>query len=186
CWTFTYPPQEHKIGQGQDVIDPATGFYAGDVTELDREERRLVLKRGPKLEDVPLPKALAPGAPFFTKAQEDALLRFGRSLLAGDGRYPALESVLRRTPHPGPIQTNDLDALERLLLSLDGGHLFVQGPPGSGKTWAGGRLVARLLAGGEARRRRLHEPQGDPQAARRGRGGRGRARPRPARLQEGE
>jgi uncharacterized protein len=149
AWTFTFPAQEHKIRQGQDVIDPATGFYAGDVTELDLEERRLVLKRGPKLDDVPLPKALAPGGPFFTKAQEDALMRFGRSLLAGDGRYLALESVLRRTPHSGPIQTNDLDELERLLLSLDGGHLFVQGPPGSGKTWAGGRLVARLLAKGK-------------------------------------
>ncbi|MGH3040517.1 MAG: TM0106 family RecB-like putative nuclease [Gaiellaceae bacterium] len=145
AWTFTFPAQEHKISQGQDVIDPATGFDAGDVAELDREERRLVLKRGPKLEDIPLPKALAPGGPYFTKAQEDALMRFGRSLLDGDERYPALESVLRRTPHSGPIQTNDLDELERLLVSLDGGHVFVQGPPVSGKTWAGGRLVARLL-----------------------------------------
>jgi predicted RecB family nuclease len=149
CWTFTFPPQEHKIRGGQDVIDPATGFYTGDVIELDREEQQLVLKRGPKLDEVPLPKALAPGGPFFTKAQEDALMRFGRSVLAGDGRYPALESVLRRTPHPRSIQTNDLDELERLLLSLDVGHLFVQGPPGSGKTWAGGRLVARLLDEGK-------------------------------------
>jgi hypothetical protein len=75
-------------------------------------------------------------------------MRFGSSLLAGDRRYPVLESVLRREPHPGPIQTNDLLEMERLLLGLDGGHLFVQGPPGSGKTWTGGRLVARLLAGG--------------------------------------
>jgi predicted RecB family nuclease len=149
CWTFTFPAQEHKIRQGDDVIDPATGFDTGKVTELDREERRLVLKRGPRFEEVPLPKALAPGGPFFTKAQEDALTRFGRSLLADEGRYPALESVLRRTPHPGPVQTNDLVELERLLLSLDGGHLFVQGPPGSGKTWAGGRLVARLLREGK-------------------------------------
>jgi predicted RecB family nuclease len=149
AWTFTFPPQEHKIGQGQEVIDPRTGFNAGDVIALDREERRLVLKRGPKFDDVPLPTALAPGGPFRTKAQEDALMRFGRSLLADDGRYPALESVLRRTPHASSIQTNDLGELERLLLGLDGGHLFIQGPPGSGKTWTGGRLVARLLAGGK-------------------------------------
>ncbi len=57
--------------------------------------------------------------------------------------------MLRRTPHPSSVQTNDLDELERFLLSLDGGHLFVQGPPGSGKTWTGGRLVARLLAAGK-------------------------------------
>jgi uncharacterized protein len=25
AWTFTYPPQEHKIGRQQDVIDPTTG-----------------------------------------------------------------------------------------------------------------------------------------------------------------
>ncbi|MGH3093426.1 MAG: DEAD/DEAH box helicase, partial [Gaiellaceae bacterium] len=149
AWTFTFPPQEHKIGQGQDVVDPATWKDAGDVVELDREELRLVLKRGPTLEEVPLPQALIPGRPYDTKAQEDALMRLGRSLLAGDRRYPALESVLRREPHPRSIQTNDLIEMERLLLGLDGGHLFVQGPPGSGKTWTGGRLVARLLAGGQ-------------------------------------
>ncbi|MGH3091371.1 MAG: AAA family ATPase, partial [Gaiellaceae bacterium] len=149
AWTFTFPPQEHKIGQGQDVVDPATWRGAGEITELDREEQRLVLKRGPTLEDVPLPRALIPGRPYDTKAQEDALMRFGRSLLAGDRPYPALESVLRRQPHPRRIQTNDLVEMERLLLGLDGGHLFVQGPPGSGKTWTGGRLVARLLAGGK-------------------------------------
>jgi predicted RecB family nuclease len=149
AWTFTFPPQELKIRRGQDVVDPATRFNAGAITLLDREARTLVLKRGPKLEEVPLPKALIPGSPYLTKSQEDALSRLGRSLLARDGRYPALESVLRRTPHPGPIQTNDLDEMERLLLLLDGGHLFFQGPPGSGKTWTGGRLVARLLARGK-------------------------------------
>jgi predicted RecB family nuclease len=148
-WTFTFPPQEHKLGQGQDVVDPATRRRAGVVVELDREARRLVLRRGPSLEEVPLPRALIPGRPYDTPCQEDALARLGRSLLAGDRRYPALESILRRTPHPRPIQTNDLLELERLLLGLDGGHLFVQGPPGSGKTWTGGRLAARLLAGGQ-------------------------------------
>jgi hypothetical protein len=130
-------------------VDPATWKGAGEVTELDREERRLVLKRGPTLDEVALPKALIPGRPYDTKAQEDALERFGSSLLVGDRRYPALESVLRREPHPRSIQTNDLLEMERLLLGQDGGHLFVQGPPGSGKTWTGGRLVARLLAGGK-------------------------------------
>jgi len=76
-------------------------------------------------------------------------MRFGRSLLAGDHRYPALESVLRREPFDRPVQTNDLDELEALLLSLDGGHLVIQGPPGSGKTWTSGRLIARLLAQGK-------------------------------------
>jgi hypothetical protein len=147
-WTFTFPPQEHKIGQGQDARDPATRESAGEVLEVDREERRLVLKRGPKLEEAPLPQALIPGGPYWTGAQRDALARLGRSLLAGDRRYPALESILRRERFAVPVQTNDLDELKRLVGGLDGRHLFVQGPPGSGKTWAGGRLVSHLLAEG--------------------------------------
>ena len=39
--------------------------------------------------------------------------------------------------------------MAELVLSLDGRHLVIQGPPGSGKTWTSGRLIARLLAEGK-------------------------------------
>jgi predicted RecB family nuclease len=146
---FEFPPQEHKLRINTSPFDPATRKHAGDIVALDREERRLEIKRGPSLADVPLPEALIPGDPYRTDSQEAALMRFGRSLVAGDHSYPALESVLRREPFDRQVQTNDLDELEALLLSLDGGHLVIQGPPGSGKTWTSGRLIARLLAQGK-------------------------------------
>jgi predicted RecB family nuclease len=102
AYEFTYPAQEHKIGHGQDVRDPATGDKVGEILEVDRETRRLQLKRGPSLKDVPLPAALIPGRPFDTKDQEDALERIGRSFLEGAGRYPAIETILRRTPFALP------------------------------------------------------------------------------------
>ena len=108
-----------------------------------------MLKRGPKLDDVPLPRALIPGGPFITKAQESALARFGESLLARDGRYPALESILRRAPFDRDVQTSDLEEMKALVRSLDGRHLVIQGPPGSGKTWTSGRLIADLIARGK-------------------------------------
>src|SRR5439155_10383107 len=74
-YVLTYSAQEHKIGQGQDVIDPATRRGAGEILALDREERSLVPKRGPSLENVSLPQALVPGRPYDTDAQEDALER---------------------------------------------------------------------------------------------------------------
>ena len=43
-------------------------------------------------------------------------MRLGRSLLAGDRRYPALESILRREPFDRPIQTTDLDEMKALVL----------------------------------------------------------------------
>jgi uncharacterized protein len=103
-YELTYPAQEHKLRRDDDPYDPATRTGAGEILELDREARRLVLKRGPKHAGVPLPRALIPGRPYDTDAQEDALERIGRSLLAGDGRYPAVESVLRRQPFPRPVQ----------------------------------------------------------------------------------
>jgi uncharacterized protein len=148
-YTFTFPPQEHNVGEGQDTLDPATRRSPGRIVDLDRKERRIVLERGPSLDGVELPAALIPGRPYDTPAQDDALARFGRSLLAGDHRYPALESILRREPFGREIQTTDLDEMKALLRSLDRRHLLIQGPPGSGKTWTCGRLIADLIAAGK-------------------------------------
>ena len=113
-------------------------------------------------------------------------MRLGRSFLAGDRRYPALESILRREPFDRTVQTSELDEMKELVLSLDERHLVIQGPPGSGKTWTSGRLIAHLIDARQARRRRLDEPQGDPQSARRGRGRGRRARARLPRAEEGK
>jgi predicted RecB family nuclease len=144
---LTYPAQEHKLRVGDAPRDLATGGGpAGTIVALDREARLLELRRGPSLDGVALPGALIPGNPYGTDVQEEALGRLGRSLLANDRRYPALESVLTREPFPAPVQTDDLDAMKQLVRSLDGRHLVIQGPPGSGKTWTAGRLIADLIA----------------------------------------
>jgi uncharacterized protein len=145
---LVYPAQEHKFKVGQQPFDQEGGD-AGAIVELDREACVVALRRGPKLADVELPQALLPGQPYRTDAQQDALTRIARSLLAGDHRYPAVESVLAREPFARAIQTTELEEMARLVLSLDGRHLVVQGPPGSGKTWVSGRLIARLLAEGK-------------------------------------
>jgi len=142
-YTFTYPAQEQKIGG--EPIDQATLHSAGELFAHDPDARTLELKRGRTYVDVALPTALLPGGPYHTKNQEQALERIAGSLLARDGRYPAIESVLRRTPFGRDVQTNDIEQLTELLLSLDGQHLVIQGPPGSGKTWTSGRLIARLI-----------------------------------------
>jgi AAA domain/RNase_H superfamily len=146
AYTFSFPPQEHKLGAGQDVADPTTGGNAGEIIELDRDASRLVLRRGPSLAEMPLPEALIPKDIYRTDDQEDALQRIGRSLLAGDRCYPAAESILRREPFDREVQHEDLT---ELVLSLDCRHLVIQGPPGSGKTWTIGRLIPALVAAGK-------------------------------------
>ena len=145
------------------------------------------LKRGPSLRGRAAARGAHPGrARTGRDDQEDALVRLGRSLLAGDRRYPALESMLRREPFDRPIQTVRPRRDE-------GARALARRPPprhpGAARLGedvdvrAADRAPARARQDG---RRRLDEPQGDPQPARRGRRGGGRARDRLRRAQEGE
>ncbi|MGH3050664.1 MAG: TM0106 family RecB-like putative nuclease, partial [Gaiellaceae bacterium] len=149
---FHFPVQQHKLDPGDAVIDPVTGKGAGYIEELDDVRGTLVLCRTKKAEEEhPPPRALVPGGPYDTTCQQEALLRFGRSLLAGDRRYPHLEGVLRREPPLGGDRVNveTLEEAKQLVERVSGAHLFVQGPPGSGKTWTGARLAVHLLARGK-------------------------------------
>jgi len=107
--------------------------------------------RGPKLDDARMPRALIPGGPYGTKDQQAALARFGRSLLAGDHRYGALEDVVHRELPLRGARVHRETADERVPLAeqLEGSYLYVQGPPGSGKTYTGARLVLHLLDRGK-------------------------------------
>ncbi len=42
-----------------------------------------------------------------------------------------------------------MNAIKSHALGLDSSYLFIQGPPGAGKTWAGARVIAHLLKNGK-------------------------------------
>ncbi len=154
-YTLASPPQQHKLGPGNQPVDPASKKAAGTIAELDDVAGVLKLRRGPTLKDVALPRALIPTGPLKTPEQRGALARLASSLLADDGRYAALRDILARTPPrirgraPGEaVQTIDLAAQRALVVGLDESYLFIQGPPGTGKTWTGARLVTELMRQG--------------------------------------
>jgi predicted RecB family nuclease len=150
-YRFRFPVQQHKLDRGDAPIDPATGVVAGTIEALDDVRGLLTLRRGPHVDERALPTALIPGGPFNTDVQQQALVRFARSLAAGDGRYAGLEAVLRREPPLGGerVQVSTLEEAKALVERVEGRHLFVQGPPGSGKTYSGARLIVHLVARGK-------------------------------------
>lgn len=139
-YRLSFPDQDHKIRDK--AVDPATQKAYKVV--VDDEHGVVKLWRGVKRADEPLPRALIPTQPLDDPEQREAVLRFARSHLAGDGRYACTASVLERaTPHvdltlPPP----------QAALTLDRSHLLVQGPPGSGKTWQGAKAAIALLRAG--------------------------------------
>jgi uncharacterized protein len=154
CHRFHFPAQQHKLAPGDMPVDPQTGKSAGTIEELDEATGVLVLRRGPSLAAVPLPTALIPPGPIQTNAQRGALERLGAAMLAGNGRYRALEDILARARprltggFSGTIQTTDPRELRERAAALDDSYLFIQGPPGTGKTWTGARIIVDLIRRG--------------------------------------
>jgi predicted RecB family nuclease len=136
-YAFTFPPQEHKIGRT--AVDPAIERAYGHVA-VDDERGTLTLRRGKALAEEPLPKALIPPEPLPTWVQRDAVLRFAQN----QENYSALLEILERQP-PRALPGG---SLAEATLSLEGSYLFVQGPPGSGKTWNGARMAIALMQAG--------------------------------------
>jgi len=150
-YRFTFPPQQHRFDPGDGGSDPAEDGTGWTVVEVENELGVIRLKRGKALRDRRLPTALVPTGPYDTTTQRAALRRLAASVLAGDGRYPALRGLIRRDlPLGGArVQRMELDEQRALAVALDRTHLFVQGPPGSGKTYRGARLITALIRAGK-------------------------------------
>ncbi|MBD0349280.1 MAG: AAA family ATPase, partial [Thermoleophilia bacterium] len=152
---FSFPAQEHKLSRGDGVHDPVTLASAGSIDALDDARGYLELRRGPTVRERQLPDSLIPGGPLDSDAQQGALRRLAESIERRGGRYPALEAILRRElprvrglPAGAPLAQDDLGGARRFARELDSSYLVVQGPPGSGKTYAGARMIVELLAHG--------------------------------------
>ena len=93
--------------------------------------------------DEPLPRALIPAKPFSDWDHRNSVAEFARAYLDGTAGGPRVEILERRPPRA----RLDLPVPEAAL-SLDGSYLFVQGPPGSGKTWQGAKAAIALMRAG--------------------------------------
>jgi len=157
---YRFPPQEHLLKPGVTVHDPATGKAAGTVVAVDDAGGTVDLARGVNT-IVPHPTALVPCDLFDTRVQKTSLLRMGEWVadhgIDADGPYRAARDLLlRRAPRSGqipgwPLQNageESCAAAVRSVLALREGTLPIQGPPGSGKTYTGARMIVALVAAG--------------------------------------
>src|SRR5256886_7097094 len=169
--TFTFPAQDFKLRTGSRPRRAGTREPVGELVLLDEDARRLQLKAGPRTRPLDDTLSLIPEAPFDDKVLREAIYRYGQAVIAGDQRYGAVTSVLKRElPRicgraPGaPLLPADADTITASLAAikdLQQSHLLVQGPPGAGKTLLSAAAIVELLP--QRRRGRLGLPP--PQAA---------------------
>ncbi len=157
--TLRFPAQEHKIAPGH-FVDPATEKGL-TVESIDNTTGTLRITRAASRIGEPLPRALIPGKPYGTNDQRGALRRLADDIvergLDAQGGYSALRQILRgeapttkACPRGEALQARafDLDQAKQIAEGLDDSYLFIQGPPGSGKTYTGAHLILHLIEQG--------------------------------------
>ncbi|MDB5871547.1 MAG: nuclease [Ramlibacter sp.] len=156
-YTYLAPEQETKLAHGDGCTRTDTGEGIGKL-DFDEGLRRVQLTLGPKKEPLPPRLSIGPTGPIQSAVLVNALYRFADSLIARDGRYLALERLLLREPPrltgwaPGqPVMGVGPDLVGGSIAAaqaMDQTSLYVQGPPGSGKTYTGSRMIVSLVAKG--------------------------------------
>jgi len=154
---YSYKPQETDVRNG-DKLHLPDGTDFGTVESFDRAARTLEIKKRGAQADVH-PSALFAHSFVNTDAMADALLRIAddvdKSGLSSCSQYKAAREILLRRPprlsssafemHEG--ETSALFAI-RISTHLDHTALAIQGPPGSGKTYTGARMICELVRNG--------------------------------------
>ncbi len=160
-YRYRFPPQEHEIGD-HGGVDPVSGKTFG-VVEVDdlRGGDRPALRED--LAGRRPPHVARSGArrADHGDAEEPPAHRTGhRRGRAGGGRAlpgsagpPGAPAAARRGARSvarsfGGAGQSAEDAAHALVTRLDRSYLAIQGPPGSGKTWTGARLILDLVAEG--------------------------------------
>ncbi|PYU22701.1 MAG: nuclease [Acidobacteria bacterium] len=156
---YSFPPQEHAIDRANSVHDPKTKKGVGEVVSINDRDDTIDIKRSIS-STVQHPTALIPLDVVDAAPQRETLLRLGYWVadhgISGPGQFQAARDLLlRQAPRRGLGDIGHLlnehgqltDVARQLVLSLpsQAAVLPLQGPPGSGKTYTGARMVLELI-----------------------------------------
>jgi predicted RecB family nuclease len=154
---YRFPPQTHAIDRARDVRDPQTGKGVGSIVAIDDPNGLIDISRV-ATSTTPHPKALIACDVIDADELRDSLLRLAswvveNGITASGSFQAARDLVLRRPPNLSGetiestrAKSEDLtETSKRLALAIDHSALPIQGPPGSGKTYIGARMILELV-----------------------------------------
>jgi uncharacterized protein len=155
---YSFEPQDTDIRIGDAVH--YRGDRVGSVEALDWGSRLIDIKKSKKMADVH-PPAIYEFSNVDPQELAESLFKIGASVadngIDSNGPYRAARDLLlRRPPHLTDHQQENLvrpgedilRAAKHIAVSLEESALAVQGPPGSGKTYNGARMICELVRQG--------------------------------------
>jgi predicted RecB family nuclease len=156
---YSFEPCRNNVRIGKDL-------YFGDIellgecVSIDQVEGTVDVKKTGKTSAIHPPTVYVWKKPLPPDAQAGSLYRIGEwaatNPLDAPGRYRAGRDLLLRKP-PRLIKSeklapsvgeNPLATATRVVLALQDSVFAIQGPPGSGKTYTGARMICELVKQG--------------------------------------
>jgi uncharacterized protein len=156
---YSFEPRRSNVRAEKELYFGDEKF--GEVVAIDQTKGVVDVKKTKKTSEVHPPMVYMWSSPFPSDAQAGALYRIGawaaENGLDAAGRYRAGRDLLLRRP-PRLINGEKLQQLasetavntaNRIVLALEDSVFAIQGPPGSGKTYAGARMICELVKRGK-------------------------------------
>jgi uncharacterized protein len=144
---FSYPEQEIELHAG-DELKLKTKDVWGTLHAIDRTNRTIDVVVGAKK------RGLRPASAFEhtyipPDAMQGALMRIAETPFSNCAGKLLLRTPPRALTTPLAPDESIADFAVRIVHDLDDDVLAIQGPPGSGKTFTGARMICGLLAAGK-------------------------------------
>jgi uncharacterized protein len=152
---YSFEPQRSNVRAGKELYCGNEKF--GEVVTIDQAKGVVDIKKTKKTAEMHPLTVYMWSAPLPADSQAGALYRIGawaaENGVDAAGRYRAGRDLLLRRP-PRLINGGNLQQLasetavntaNRIVLALEDSVFAVQGPPGSGKTYTGARMICELV-----------------------------------------
>jgi predicted RecB family nuclease len=154
---YRFPAQETEMRADAKLYNVG-GTEFGTLEAISLEERWVDIKKRTETA-ADHPEAVFSHKIIGTDDIAESLFRIGEHVadhgIEGDGPYqPARDLLMRLPPRLGSQEIqrageSALDAAVRISTAIEGGVLPIQGPPGSGKTYTGARMICALVQAGK-------------------------------------
>ena len=155
-WTYHFPPQDYKLKPDDTPTLTDTMESAGTIFDIDNAASTVTIKLAEK-NNLPPRLSLGPPKPINTQVLRQSIYTYASRIM--DMSTPsqvATEILSRSNPRiTGKEQGEAIVTHEDLVgeaqeavAHLNSSYLFIQGPPGAGKTYISSHIIVDLLKRG--------------------------------------
>lgn len=156
---YSFDPQKSNIRRGKKVYFGEE--KVGEIVDIDQVKGIVDIKKTKKSAELHPPRVYMWDAPIAADTQAASLYRLGKWIASNGvdvpGSHRAARDLLLRRPlrlrHGEPLAPRASETPQktatRIALALDDSVFAIQGPPGSGKTYTGARMICELARGGK-------------------------------------